>query len=89
MRASGLPANPTVVVSPTRYGPLITALKPDWLEDIGLDPNGGNGTVEWLIVAALGVAAVASAVQCSPPRLTRHAPPPRLSSGPRGTWECR
>jgi hypothetical protein len=40
----------------------ITALKPDWLEGIGLDPDGGNGTVEWLIVAALGVAAVASAV---------------------------
>lgn len=41
---------------------IITALKPDWLESLGLNPDGGNGTVEWLIATALGAGALISAL---------------------------
>ena len=38
---------------------VITAFWPDWLETVfGVDPDGGNGTAEWLAVALLGVAAI-------------------------------
>ena len=38
---------------------LITAFWPDWLETaFGVDPDGGNGTAEWLAVALLGAAAL-------------------------------
>lgn len=39
---------------------VLTAIVPDWLEStIGLDPDGGNGSFEWLIVVALaGVSAL-------------------------------
>ena len=35
---------------------ILTALWPTWIEDVlGFDPDGGNGTTEWLIVAVLAV----------------------------------
>ena len=38
---------------------LTTACWPDWLETVfRVDPDGGNGTAEWLAVALLGAAAV-------------------------------
>ena len=38
---------------------LTTAFWPDWLETVfRVDPDGGNGTVEWLAVVLLGAAAV-------------------------------
>ena len=46
---------------------ILTAVWPDWIEGLfGVDPDGGNGTVEWLIVAVLAVATVAAIA------LTRH-----------------
>jgi hypothetical protein len=42
---------------------ILTAVWPDWIEGLfGFDPDGGNGTVEWLIVAVLTVATIAVAV---------------------------
>ena len=39
----------------------ITAAWPDWIEALGLgDPDHGNGSAEWAIVAVFAVAAVAS-----------------------------
>jgi hypothetical protein len=39
---------------------VITAAWPDWIEAVlGLDPDGGDGTVEWLVVAVLAAAALA------------------------------
>ncbi len=41
---------------------ILTAVWPDWIEGLfGFDPDGGNGTVEWLIVAVLAVATLAVA----------------------------
>jgi hypothetical protein len=38
---------------------LVTAFWPDWIETLlRIDPDGGNGTAEWLAVALLGVAAI-------------------------------
>ena len=35
---------------------ILTAVWPDWIEAVlGFDPDGGNGSVEWLIVAVLAV----------------------------------
>jgi hypothetical protein len=46
---------------------ILTAVWPDWIEGLfGFDPDGGNGTAEWLIVAVLAVATVAAVA------LTRH-----------------
>jgi hypothetical protein len=37
----------------------ITAIVPDWIEEVfHVDPDGGNGSLEWLIVAALALAMV-------------------------------
>jgi hypothetical protein len=42
---------------------MLTALVPDWIEEIfGVDPDGGNGSTEVLLVAACLVATVAFAV---------------------------
>ena len=42
---------------------IVTAVWPEWIEDVlGFDPDGGNGTTEWLIVAALAVITLAAAV---------------------------
>ena len=41
---------------------IVTALWPTWIEGLfGFDPDGGNGTAEWWIVAVLAVITVASA----------------------------
>jgi hypothetical protein len=37
----------------------LTVLWPTWIEGLtGLEPDGGDGTMEWLIVFAFGVVAV-------------------------------
>jgi hypothetical protein len=42
---------------------ILTAVWPDWIEGLlGFDPDGGNGSVEWLIVVVLAVATVVVAV---------------------------
>lgn len=38
---------------------LLTLVQADWLEAIGINPDGGNGSVERLIVGSLAVATVA------------------------------
>lgn len=41
---------------------IATAVWPTWIEDVlGFDPDGGNGTLEWLIVVVLAVITVATA----------------------------
>jgi hypothetical protein len=41
---------------------ILTAVWPDWIEGLfGFDPDGGNGTTEWWIVAALAVGTIAIA----------------------------
>ena len=38
---------------------VVTAFWPDWIETVfRVDPDGGNGSAEWLFVAVLGVAAI-------------------------------
>jgi hypothetical protein len=40
---------------------LATALSPDWIELVfRVDPDGGNGAAEWLVVAVSALAAVTS-----------------------------
>ena len=42
---------------------IITAFWPDWIETVfRVDPDGGDGAAEWLVVAVLGVAAIAAFV---------------------------
>jgi hypothetical protein len=37
----------------------ITAIVPDWIEEVfHVDPDSGNGSLEWLVVAALALATV-------------------------------
>ena len=38
---------------------ILTAVVPDWLELFGLEPDGGNGTVELALVVGFGLAALA------------------------------
>jgi hypothetical protein len=41
---------------------ILTAVWPTWIEGLfGFDPDGGNGTTEWLIVAVLAVTTIAAA----------------------------
>jgi hypothetical protein len=41
---------------------VLTAVWPDWIERLsGWDPDGGNGSLEWLIVVVLAVITVAVA----------------------------
>jgi hypothetical protein len=38
---------------------IITAVCPDWIEKVlGIDPDGGTGSLEWAMVAVLAVCAV-------------------------------
>jgi hypothetical protein len=54
---------------------IVTAVWPAWIEDLfGFDPDGGNGTIEWLIVAVLAVITIASAVLARRDlRIVRHS----------------
>jgi hypothetical protein len=36
----------------------LTLVQPDWLEALGIDPDHGDGTTEWLIAAAFGAMTV-------------------------------
>ena len=38
---------------------LLAALRPQWLEALGFDPDQGNGFVEWALPVGLALAAVA------------------------------
>ena len=41
---------------------LLTLVQPDWLEAVfGVDPDRHNGSLEWIVVATLAVAAVTCA----------------------------
>jgi len=41
---------------------LVTAVWPDWIEAVfRVDPDQGNGSLEWALVAVLGVAATCTA----------------------------
>jgi hypothetical protein len=43
----------------TGLAALITAIVPDWIEEVfHVDPDSGNGSLEWLIVVALALATV-------------------------------
>jgi uncharacterized membrane protein len=44
----------------TGLAAVITAIVPDWIEEaFHVEPDAGNGSLEWLIVVALALAAVA------------------------------
>lgn len=53
---------------------MMTAVWPTWIEGLfGFDPDGGNGTTEWWIVAVLAVATIAAAALARRDlRLVRH-----------------
>lgn len=41
---------------------ILTAALPAWIESVfHLDPDGGNGSIEWLLVAGLSLAAISTA----------------------------
>jgi len=40
----------------------LTAVWPAWIEALGFEPDNGDGTAEWTIVAALGILALAAAL---------------------------
>jgi hypothetical protein len=41
----------------------LTAIWPDWIEAVfRVDPDSGNGSLEWALVAVLGLAAMCAAV---------------------------
>jgi hypothetical protein len=37
---------------------VVTAIVPQWIEALGLEPDGGDGSAEWGIVVVLGVLAL-------------------------------
>lgn len=42
---------------------IVTAIVPDWIEAVfGVDPDGGDGSLEWIVVAVLAVIALALTV---------------------------
>jgi len=42
---------------------LLTLVVPDWIEVVfGVEPDGGNGSLEWLLVAAMALVTLAFAV---------------------------
>jgi hypothetical protein len=60
---------------------LLTLVWKDWIEEIfGVDPDHGNGSLEWLIAVAF--AAVAIAFSAGARRERRRAVPGRAASDP-------
>ena len=53
---------------------IVTAVWPTWIEGLfGFDPDGGNGTTEWWIVAVLAVTTItAAALARRDLRVVRH-----------------
>ncbi len=48
-----------VLAGASAFLALLTLVVPDWIEAVlHIDPDGGNGSVEWLVVLALAAAAV-------------------------------
>jgi len=41
---------------------MVTAIAPQWIEALGFEPDRGDGSAEWAVVAVLGVAALVSAL---------------------------
>ena len=55
---------------------LITLLSREWIEVVfHVDPDGGSGSLEWLIVAVLAAAAIVLAVMASGVAKRRHGIP--------------
>lgn len=52
----------TTVATLTAVLACITAVWPHWIEVTGWDPDHSNGTLEWLVVAALATVALGSAL---------------------------
>ena len=50
---------------------LLAALRPQWLEALGFDPDRGNGFVEWALPIGLALAAVALLVSARRRRARR------------------
>lgn len=51
----------SVLASMFALAALVTAVFPRWIEALGLEPDGGDGSAEWGVVALLAVAAVITA----------------------------
>lgn len=53
----------SVLGSATTFLALLTLIWPDWIEGVfGVDPDHGNGSLEWAIVAVCFAVTIASAV---------------------------
>ena len=52
----------TILAIASAVSALLAAVWPQWIEAFGVDPDHGNGTVEWAIPLVLGVAAVVLAL---------------------------
>ena len=50
-----------ILASITAFLAALTLFWHDWIEAFGLDPDHGNGTVEWLVVGGLLAGTVAAA----------------------------
>ena len=60
---------------------LITLLSREWIEVVfHVDPDGGSGSLEWLIVAVLAAAAIVLAVMASGVAKRRHGIPRYMTS---------
>jgi hypothetical protein len=48
-----------IAAAVTGLAAAITAIAPDWIEEaLRVDPDAGDGSLEWLIVAALALATI-------------------------------
>lgn len=52
----------TIIAALSSVVATLTLIEPRWIEAVvGLDPDGGTGAFEWLLVAALAASAIALA----------------------------
>jgi hypothetical protein len=62
MKISRRPSRRTIwetsVACVAAFFSLLAAIWPDWIEAFGVDPDHGNGSLEWAIPIALAVVAV-------------------------------